>query len=118
MIDRIEYLASKQRFVLWSGIQHCAAKELLDNPKIAARLRALREMHQERHLVSIDSITAELEASRKLATEDKQHSAAITPAAVRLSGRKITMFVCTVSRSIWQPPIPAICSAIQRAFAV
>lgn len=55
-----------------------AAKELLDNPKIAARVRALREKHQKRHEVTVDSITEELNESRTLATADKQHSAAIT----------------------------------------
>lgn len=53
------------------------AKELLDNGKIAARLCELRAMHVERHIVTVDSITDELEESRKLATGDKQHNAAI-----------------------------------------
>lgn len=55
-----------------------AAKELLDNPKIAARVRALREIHQERHMVTVDSITGELEEARRLALETEQPSAAVT----------------------------------------
>ena len=55
-----------------------AAKELLDNPKIAARVRALRDMSQERHLVTVDSLTAELDQDRQLARELGQPSAAIT----------------------------------------
>lgn len=54
------------------------AAELLDNGKVAACVRALREALQARHMVTLDSITEELEASRKLATADRQHSAAIT----------------------------------------
>jgi phage terminase small subunit len=54
------------------------AKELLDNGKIAARVRELQAIHRKRHEVTVDSITAELDESRTLATSDKQHSAAIT----------------------------------------
>ena len=55
-----------------------AAKTLLDNPKIAARVREIQAVHFSRHVVTVDSITAELDESRKLATADRQHSAAIT----------------------------------------
>lgn len=54
------------------------AKELLDNGKIAARLRALREMHVQRHIVTVDSITSELEEARRLALETEQPSAAVS----------------------------------------
>lgn len=54
------------------------AKELLDNGKIAARLRALRDMHVDRHVVTVDSITEELEQSRQLAMETNQVSAAVS----------------------------------------
>jgi phage terminase small subunit len=53
------------------------AKELLDNGKIAARVRALQEIHQKRHEVTVDSITKELDESRIAATADKQHSVAV-----------------------------------------
>jgi hypothetical protein len=53
------------------------AAELLEHGKVSAHVRALREAQQERHMVTIDSITSELEESRKLATADRQHSAAI-----------------------------------------
>ncbi|WP_020471482.1 terminase small subunit [Zavarzinella formosa] len=55
-----------------------AAKTLLDNPKIAARLRALREIHQKRHEVTVDTITQELEEARMLAQRTKQPSAAVS----------------------------------------
>ena len=54
------------------------AKELLDNGKIAARLRALREMHVERHIVTVELLTRELDEDRQLARELGQPSAAIT----------------------------------------
>ena len=56
------------------------AKELLDNGKITARLRALREMHVERHIVTVDSITAELEEARMaaLGCPNPQASAAVS----------------------------------------
>ena len=53
------------------------AAELLEHGGVAAYVRALREMHLIRHQVTVDSITEELDESRKLATADKQHSAAI-----------------------------------------
>ncbi len=55
-----------------------AAKALLDNPKIATRVREIQDFHFKRHVVTVDTITQELDESRKLATADKQHSAAIT----------------------------------------
>ena len=54
------------------------AKDLMDNGKVAARIRALREMGQERHLVTVDSITRELEEARRLALDTDQVSAAVT----------------------------------------
>ena len=54
------------------------AKDLLDNGKIAARLRELRLLHQERHLVTVDSITGELEEARRLALDSTQPSAAVS----------------------------------------
>lgn len=54
-----------------------AAKELLDNPKIAASIEKLQESHRKRHNVTVDSLTEELHETRLLATQDKQHSAAI-----------------------------------------
>jgi phage terminase small subunit len=53
------------------------AAELLEHGIVSARIRAMREALQERHMVTLDSITRELEESRKLATADRQHSAAI-----------------------------------------
>ncbi len=53
------------------------AKTLIDNPKVTTRLAELQARHQKRHEVTVDSITDELDESRKLATVDRQHSAAI-----------------------------------------
>ncbi len=53
------------------------AKELLDNGKIAARIAELQKAHQQRHAVTVDSLTDELAEDRKLARENEQASAAI-----------------------------------------
>lgn len=53
------------------------AAELLEHGNVSAHIRALREVHKERHMVTVDSITAELEESRQLASQVNQHSAAI-----------------------------------------
>ncbi len=55
-----------------------SAKEMLDNPKITSRLSQLRELHQKRHNVTIDSLTAELDELRRLASEAQQFSPAVT----------------------------------------
>lgn len=54
-----------------------SAKTLLDNPKIAARLRDLRDRALRRHDVTVDTVTAELEAARQQAMEINQISAAV-----------------------------------------
>ena len=54
-----------------------SAKELLDNPKITARIQELQEAHQSRHNVTVDSLTKELEDARDLATQNKQPSAVV-----------------------------------------
>ena len=55
------------------------AKELLDNPKITARLSELREPIIERHNITIDSLIAELEEARQaaLTADTVQSSAAV-----------------------------------------
>ena len=53
------------------------AKELLDNGKVAACIRALRDARTVQHIVTVDTITKELDESRQLATAVNQHSAAI-----------------------------------------
>ena len=54
------------------------AKERLDNGKITARLAELQAGHQERHDVTVDSLTKELEAARALATKNGQSSAVVS----------------------------------------
>jgi phage terminase small subunit len=55
-----------------------AAKELLDNPKIAARVCALQALHQKRHEVTVDSLTKEYEEARAIALQDRQAAAAVS----------------------------------------
>src|SRR5438045_997748 len=53
------------------------AAELLENGKVAAYVRALRERLLKRHDVTVDSITAELEEARAFAHECRQPGAAV-----------------------------------------
>lgn len=53
------------------------AKELMDNGKISARVAELQASHVERHNVTVDSISTELEEARKAALEADQNNAAI-----------------------------------------
>lgn len=43
------------------------AKELLDNPKITARVNALKNKHEKRHDITVDSLVKELEEVRMMA---------------------------------------------------
>jgi len=54
------------------------AKDLLDNRKIAARLKELRSEHQGRHNITIDNLTQELEAARKLAMKKGNPAGAVS----------------------------------------
>lgn len=54
-----------------------SAKELLDNPKIAARVAELLEGHKQRHNVTMDSITTELDEAKALALRVESPSAAV-----------------------------------------
>lgn len=48
---------------------HRSAKELMDNPKIATRIVGIQAHHMERHEVTVDSLTTELEEARSLAVK-------------------------------------------------
>ena len=55
------------------------AKALLDNSKISTRVEALQAEHQERHNITVDGLTEELEQARILAMADpKGAGAAVT----------------------------------------
>jgi len=57
-----------------------SAKEVLDNPKIAARLSTLRERAVQKTLVTVESVAKELEEARNLAMEIAQPGAAVSAA--------------------------------------
>jgi len=44
-----------------------SANELFDNPKVTARLEELQTEHRERHNVTVDSLTDELDKAKDLA---------------------------------------------------
>lgn len=54
------------------------ASNLLKHPNISLTVQGMRQSHQERHNVTVDSLTRELDEDRELARENKQPSAAIT----------------------------------------
>lgn len=54
------------------------AKALLDNNKISTRIKHLQAEHRQRHDVTVDSLTAELEAARLLAMKEGNPSAAVS----------------------------------------
>lgn len=55
------------------------AKELLDHPKITARINNLQKKHEERHKLTVDDLLRELEEARTaaLTAETPQTSAAV-----------------------------------------
>ena len=55
-----------------------AAKELTDNPKIAARIDGLRTIHVERHKLTIDDLIAQLDEDRHFARAQEAPAAAIS----------------------------------------
>ena len=55
-----------------------SASKLMANPKVTLRVMELQEAARERTLVTIESLTAELEASRQLALQSKQAGAAVS----------------------------------------
>lgn len=65
------------------------AKRLLDNPKVATRIAALQAKHSQRHDVTVDSLTDELESARVQAMVWGNQSAAVsaTIGKARLHGK-------------------------------
>ncbi len=57
------------------------ASELLKNGKVAVRVAEIQKDHQERHNVTIDSLTKELEEARAMAVATQQ-AAAMTGATM------------------------------------
>jgi phage terminase small subunit len=54
------------------------ACELQKNGKVAVRIKELQALHQKRHEVTVDSITAELEQARALALKVEQPAAMVS----------------------------------------
>jgi phage terminase small subunit len=51
------------------------ASRMLDNPIVTLRVKELQQMAVEKHLVTVESITAELDEAKELARQEKQASA-------------------------------------------
>ena len=54
------------------------AVELFDNVKVAAMVEELQAEHRERHNVTVDTITEELDTAYELAIDNKNPSAAVS----------------------------------------
>jgi len=54
------------------------ASRLLKNPNIALTVVLLREEHADKHAVTVESLTRELEEARSMAIIEKQNSAAVS----------------------------------------
>jgi len=54
------------------------AKELLENGKITARVEELQSAHRDRHNITVDNLTDELEEARLLAMKKENPSAAVS----------------------------------------
>jgi phage terminase small subunit len=61
---------------------HVEASRLLDNPKISLRVAELQAAHRQRHNVTVDTLTNELEAARELAMKDEKGASAAVSAVL------------------------------------
>ena len=71
---RVNYNAEK----MGEPSLNVAAHELLNNPKITLRLAELQKAHQERHKITIDSLTSRLTAAEQLGLSNNNPSAAVS----------------------------------------
>lgn len=55
---------------------------LLGNPKVAPMVEKLQQEHRERHSVTIDMLTAELDEARQLALKDEKGASAAVSATM------------------------------------
>jgi phage terminase small subunit len=72
--------SSKNEATVWRS-----AHELLQNPKVAARVREIASLHAQRHEITVDSLTEMLRESYDLAKEVQSPAAAV--AAVNALGK-------------------------------
>lgn len=71
---RLSYDAARMK----AETVHRTAKELLDNPKVAARISELKAYHAERHKITVDDLIAELEEARSLAIKTEAPAPAVS----------------------------------------
>ncbi|WP_054657373.1 terminase small subunit [Stenotrophomonas pictorum] len=81
-----------------------SAKELLDNPKIAARLDELRGVALAAHGVTIASLVAELEEARQVAKKREQGAAMVQAPWGRQSWQGWTMARRMTTTRLRLPP--------------
>ncbi|AEP36214.1 terminase small subunit [Taylorella asinigenitalis] len=61
-----------------ANAQYVEANKLISNPKIALRVNQLKETHQKKHNITVDSLLYELEEARQMALETNQAGASIS----------------------------------------
>lgn len=71
---RFAYSAEKMK----PGTIRVKANEVLNYPKVAARIKELMAQHTERHKITVDDLLAELEEARKLALDTKKAGPAVS----------------------------------------
>ena len=96
-----------------------SAKELLDHPKITARLDKLREPIIERHNVTVNSLLSELEEARQLALGTEQASAAIsaTMGKAKITGHDKQLMDITTNGESLKDTGAAVLAALARKHA-
>jgi phage terminase small subunit len=57
---------------------HVEASKMLAQPEVSQRLKELQQESADKHSVTIESLTIELEAARAMAMTEKQSSAAVS----------------------------------------
>jgi phage terminase small subunit len=60
---------------------HRKAKEVLDNGKVSARIKQLKDDHKKRHNIDVDTLLLELEEARTTARDQEKPQAAAMVAA-------------------------------------
>ena len=78
------------------------ACNLLKNPKVALRVSQLQAKHQERHEITVDTITEMLKADRELARTNTQSGAAVAASMglAKLHGLIVEKATVTLKQSV------------------
>jgi phage terminase small subunit len=92
---------------------HKRASELLGNGEVTGRIEGLKKEHRNRHDVTIDSITLELEEARQLAISTEHASAAVsaTMGKAKIHGLLVDKNEITEKKSLFPTSVPKFANA-------